>query len=135
MGRRGRSKVRRVSSRFFKKSRSRRKSGAVATTATLVGAGVYGAARGALSNLLAPLTSRLPFGGVEDEVALLMLSMAASKGNLPLIGKAKLVKDIGKAGVVIEAARIGDALGGGLLQGALGGRPANGMQSFQQTVF
>lgn len=72
-----------------------------------LGAGIYGAFRGRLSNALMPVTSKIPLGGISDEVGMFALLWAGKKfiGN-----KVPMVGDIARAGMLIEAARIGEAV-------------------------
>lgn len=111
----GGGKVRRIYMSAPKRHRSRsRGSGAKADLGALLGAGVYGALRNRISSAVAPLTSRIPFGGIADEIGMLGINWAARRF---IGGRVPLVKDMAKAGMLIEAASIGNALAGGALGG------------------
>jgi len=84
-----------------KKSYSKRKSG-FSPMKLLIGSMIYGAAREKISNMLVPVTSKIPLGDITDEATLGALSyFAAKKGK-------GVLKDIGTAGLTIEAARVGE---------------------------
>jgi len=73
----------------------------------------YGAVRGYVSNLLIPLTSKIPLGSVADEIGMGFLNyMLAKKGS-------GMVKKVALKGLTIENARLGEALATGGLN--LGG--------------
>jgi len=92
---------------------SRGRKGGILTGAVgkLLGAGVYGALRERISNALAPLTSKLPFGDYADEAGILIAAFAVNK----FIPKAKIITE---PAMVIEAARIGAGLASGIGTGA-----------------
>jgi len=86
-----------------KKGYSKRgSSSSVSPMKLLIGAMIYGAAREKVSNLLTPLTSKIPLGDVTDEAVLGLISYYTAKK-----GKGVL-KQIGQAGLSIEAARLGE---------------------------
>ncbi len=115
MARRKRSRGR---SRFSSSKRGsfrRRAKSAAIGSAPLIAAGLYGAARVDLANLVAPLSARIPLGGIADEVGMLLANMAAKK-FIPF----KTVKNMASAGMMIEAAAIGAALRAGGFGGLTG---------------
>ena len=75
---------------------------------------IYGAFREKLSSMLDPVTSKIPFGSISDEIAMggAMYFLTKQKG---MIGK------VARTGLIIENARIGEALASGSLGGFLGG--------------
>lgn len=88
-----------------RKRTTRRSSGNLKPMQVLIGGGIYGAARAKLSNLLAPVTNRVPLGTVADEATLFGLGYLAHKKM-----KDKTVKNIAMAAMAVEAARIGEAV-------------------------
>lgn len=118
---RRKAKVRRSFSFSAKRARRSGKSGNGAMWGGMLGAFVYGGVREYASDKLRGITGNflggIP-GDIGDEVVMLGVSYLAAKGNIPLIGKMKLVQDMGKAGVLIESARLGQALIGDRLMGA-----------------
>ena len=68
----------------------------------LIGSMIYGAAREKVSNLLTPVTQKIPLGEITDEAVLGVISYYAAKK-----GKG-VIKQIGTAGLAIEAARLGE---------------------------
>jgi len=120
---------------FFKKARRRfsaarvsrrssRRSDGGGLMLTAGGAAIYGAARQRISDLAAPITSRIPLGGIADEVALGVGGYyLAKKSSMPLL------KSIGRAAMTIEAARIGEAVATGSL-GLGGGSSSQGITPF-----
>jgi len=94
---------RRSPMRIFRRRRSGSSSGS--SKGLLLGAVAYGAFREKISNMLTPITARIPLGNITDEVAL---------GVLAYYGQKKLsnpmLKNVCKAALTIEAARIGEAL-------------------------
>ena len=93
------------------KSYSRkRKSGLGNQAASIMGAGIYGGFRAKISNVLSPMTSKIPLGNIADEVGLGIAALITKK----FLGrKIPLVKDIANAGLLIESARIGEAVATG----------------------
>jgi len=77
--------------------------------AVVLGGAVYGVGRQYVSNLISPLTSKIPLGNLADNLAMGLVSYyAAKKGT-------GMVKEIGRAGLYIEAALAGqDLMSGGL---------------------
>ena len=101
----------------------RRKSGLGNQAAAIMGAGIYGGVRAKLSNVVAPLTVKLPFGNIADEVGLGIVALVSKK----FLGrKIPLVKDIANAGLLIESARIGEAVATGQLGLGQSDSAANG---------
>ena len=74
----------------------------------LLGAGIYGAVREKVSNMLIPLTSKIPAGEYADEVGMLLANYILGK-YIPS------VKPVTRAGMLIEAAAIGRQLSSGLI--------------------
>lgn len=79
---------------------------------------IYGAFREKLSNMLTPVTSKVPFGDLADEFVMggAMYFLAKQKG---MVGR------VAKTGLIIENARIGEALISGSLGGVFGGSTNN----------
>lgn len=106
------------------KKHSGRKNGGMMSA--MFGAALYGAARQYLSDKLAPLTSKIPLGGISDEVGLIGLAWLGKKflGN-----RIPVVSSVAKAGMLIEAARIGEAVATGQLGnlGMLGSTSQQGL--------
>lgn len=66
---------------------------------------LYGAVRQKASNAIAPVTSKIPLGGVSDEVGMALLCWGISK----YAGKGMLGQ-VARKGLVIENARVGEAI-------------------------
>jgi hypothetical protein len=97
--------------RSFKKVR-RSSRGISGDVSKVVGGAAYGAAREYLSNLMRPLSDRIPVvGDYGDEVVLGALSWLLMKGKLPLLKQIPISREIGKAGLYIESARVGSTFG------------------------
>jgi hypothetical protein len=89
----------------------------------IVGGAAYGATREKLSNILSPITARIPLGNVADEVVLGTAAyFVAKKSNN------KMVKDYARAALTVEAARLGEAAVNGELN-ILGAARATTAQS------
>lgn len=74
---------------------------------------LYGAVRGYLSNLLAPLTSKIPLGGIADEVGAGVLDYFVAKNT------SGMIRDVALKGLTIENAMLGAGIvSGGLNTGA-----------------
>jgi len=86
---------------------------------SLATAAAYGAVRGKLSDMAAPLTAKIPGGAVSDEVALGILATVVEKNTTGI------VRQFAKNAKLMEAYRVGDYLGtqglGGLMP-QLGGQ-------------
>lgn len=65
-------------------------------------AGLYGASRGYLNTLLAPIMSKIPGGKYADNIVLGTVSYFLAKH-----GKMPMLKRIGKAGLIVESAMLG----------------------------
>jgi hypothetical protein len=64
----------------------------------------YGAGRNYLSNMLAPLTAKIPLGNYSDEAVFGILGyLAAKKGK-------GIIKDVGVAVLTVESASLGSQL-------------------------
>lgn len=125
------SKVRRVtrSSTFRKKSRSTKKLPLVGTNGAIqIPSMVYGAGRSYLSNLIAPYTSKLPFGAVADEVGMSLVAYFAAKNTKGF------VKDVAMKALTIENARVGEALADGSALTFMAKDKSTG-QPLQATIF
>jgi hypothetical protein len=81
------------------------KSKAMKPTAVLIGGGLYGAIRQTLDGWVKPITAKVPFGNIADEVVLLAGSYFVHKKM-----KNPQVKNVALAGMFLESARIGEAL-------------------------
>jgi len=108
--------VRRASTRRSAPFRRRRKSGGSSTSrqavmAASVGGFLYGAVREPLSNLVSPVTSRIPLAGnMADE---LFLGLGAAW--LAKRAKGKMAKRFLMGAVTLESARLGEQLAGPLV--------------------
>ena len=72
----------------------------------------YGAGRGYLSNMLTPLTSKIPLGNYADEAVFGILGyLAAKKGK-------GIIKDVGTAVLTVESASLGSQLMGSVNNGS-----------------
>lgn len=89
----------------------------------MLGAGVYGAGREYLSNLVAPVTEKVPLGTISDEVVMIG---ALSLGKKFLGRRVPMVNDVANAGILIESARIGATLASGGFSMAGGAASASG---------
>jgi hypothetical protein len=90
----------------MKRRSSKKKSFLGVNGAMLLGSVVYGAARQKVSNMLMPLTQKIPLGAVSDEVGMFGVAALTEK----FVGrKIPVVKDITKAAKYIELARVGEA--------------------------
>ena len=90
------------------KRRSSKKSSSILgiNTAKALSAMLYGGVRSKTSNMLAPYTSKIPLGNVNDEVGMLAITTLGKKF---LFKKAGTFRDALTAGQTIELARIGEA--------------------------
>lgn len=106
---------------FLKRRTHHKASGLSGTMGVVIGGVAYGAGRQYVSNLIAPLTSKIPLGQYADNVGMGLLSWALATGKIPLLNKIPMSRDIGKAGLAIEAAFAGQELmGGGLSKSSSG---------------
>ena len=84
---------------------------------------LYGAVREKISNVISPYTSKIPLGGISDEIGMALIDyLAAKKGS-------GMIRDIGLKGLVIENARVGDAIVSGV------GLSLNGTTKTEQYVY
>lgn len=97
---------RKVARRKARRTSSRRSSMLMKPLAVLVAGGAYGALREKVSNVIAPLTSKIPIAGnISDEIGMFGLSYLIHKNM-----KSKQAKMIALAGMLVESARIGDGV-------------------------
>lgn len=99
-----RAAAKRTSFRGFKARRSKGSSSGSSPFMMMLGGAAYGAGRAYASNLIAPLTAKVPFGNLADNVVLGGISYFAYKK-----GKG-LVKELGRSGLIIESALAGQDL-------------------------
>ena len=92
--------------RGFRRSKRHRSksSSSMKPTSILLAAGVYGAFREKLSNMLTPITSKIPLGNIADEAVLFGAGYLVAKKT------SGVLKEVGKAAMFIEAARLGEAV-------------------------
>ncbi len=104
---------RRRRSRIKVYTRRRRSAGLMKgkLTSIVLPAIIYGAVREKISNALTPITSKIPFGDIADEITLGAIGWFLSK-------RSGLIGSIGKTALVIESARIGEAMIDGSLFGS-----------------
>jgi hypothetical protein len=69
---------------------------------------VYGAGRQYVANLISPLTSQIPLGGIADEVGMGLVDWMVAKNF-----KSGFIHSVALKGLVIENAAIGAAIMGG----------------------
>lgn len=86
-----------------------RKSGSIlgVNTAMALGAIAYGAIRSKTSDMLAPVTAKIPLGNISDEATMLIVTTLGKKF---LVKKQGVLRDMLTAGQTIELARIGEAV-------------------------
>lgn len=107
-----------------KRRMSRRSKGG--TIAKFGGVFLYGATREAISNRLAPITQRIPLGGISDEVGMLT---ALWLGKKFVFKRAGILRDMATDGMKLEVARLGEAVVNGELGlGIFGSSSKNGVQ-------
>jgi len=96
---------RKRSFRGFARKAARR--GGVGNSAALfqLDAMLYGAVRQKASDMIAPVTSKIPLGGISDEIGMGLLCWGVSK----YAGKGMLGA-VARKGLVIENARVGEAI-------------------------
>lgn len=100
-------RLRRRAFTFFRRKR-RNPASSPSLMGTILGGMLYGGIRARVSNALTPITSKLPFGDLTDEVAMGVLSYALAKGKIPILNKWDLTKKIGVGGLIVESARVGE---------------------------
>lgn len=121
MARRFRRFGRRVKS-FGKKAYRRASSGRISPVKMLLPAFLYGGVRAKVSELAAPLTSKIPLGNFADEAAFGLVGyLAATKGR-------GMIKDAGMAILTVEAASVGNQVMGGMVSGS--GNSSGGVQFY-----
>ena len=98
--------------RYKKKRRSTKKTMSIfgINTTKALSAGLYGAVRARMSNILAPYTAKIPLGVVSDEVGMVVALQLLKKFA---IKKAGVLRDAATFGQAIEFARIGEAVATG----------------------
>jgi hypothetical protein len=84
----------------------RRKSSGVNPMKVIIPAAAYGAARGYLSNLATPITSKIPLGNYADEALFGVVGYYLAKKN-PM-----KLRNVGVAMLTVEAASMGSQLVG-----------------------
>ena len=101
--------TRKRSTRSFTNFKRRTKRAMSKPEAVIVPSMVYGGLREKASNLLSPISSKIPFGSIADEITMGFASyMLAKKGK-------GMLKKVGIAGLTIESARLGEAIADGSL--------------------
>lgn len=109
MARRRKTRTRRATSRNPFRARTRRAAVSNKVQAIQFDAMIYGGARGYLSNMLAPIVSKIPLGNVADEIAFGALNYFVAKNTKGFI------RNVALKGLVIENARLGEAVATGQL--------------------
>lgn len=87
---------------------------------------LYGAVRSKMSDLLAPLTSRIPLGVVADEVGVGIFDYFVTTNT------SGLISDVAKKGLTIENARLGEAIADGSLINSVTRKTET--NNFQRTI-
>lgn len=108
--------------RTAKRRSGRRSSGMLGgSTGTLLGAGLYGAARAKVAEFVSPVTSKIPIGGsLADNIGMLGTAWAAKK----FLGrKVPMITQVANAAMLVEAAQIGQEIASGQ---AFGGSNSSG---------
>lgn len=105
MARRKRTVRARSFSRFTSRRAKRNYSSGENLTQTMIASAVYGGMREKVSNMLTPITSRIPLGTVADEVVLGAIHYFGAKKV-----KNPMLKSLFKAGLIVESARLGEAV-------------------------
>lgn len=115
--------TRRGQTKVAKRKSTRRSSGQLKPMQVLIGGGIYGAARAKISNLLAPLTNKVPLGTIADEATLFGLAYFVNKKM-----KDKTVKSVAQAAMAVESARMGEAaIEGGIFGNSSSGAGLSGL--------
>lgn len=99
-----RASARRSSGFFTKKRRSSNGSSGAPLTGLIIGGMAYGATREKISNMLAPITAKLPMGNIADEVVLGVGAYFLAKNTNGVM------RDYARAALTVESARLGEAL-------------------------
>lgn len=94
---------------FTRRSRSRRgsSSGMGGDLGQALAGTAYGFGRSYLSDLVKPVTDKLPLGDYADNIVLGALGWALKRGKIPLLNKVKMTKDIGNAMMITEFVLLG----------------------------
>jgi hypothetical protein len=79
----------------------------------------YGALRAKMSDMLAPITSKIPLGSISDEIGMGFLNYFVAKKTTGII------RNIALKGLVIENARLGEAIISGGILGSVGTSNSN----------
>lgn len=113
---------RRAKKAFKSYRRSVGKSGSSANLMTVaLCAGVYGAARPKIEEVINPYTSKIPVvGNYADELVLGTAGYFLAKGKMPFL-KGKVAKSAGLAILTIESARVGSGLAQGMMPSSTSG--------------
>lgn len=125
MAKRRRAKTKTITRYVKSKPAKRRKSYSKENlTKMMIGSAIYGGVRQKASNMLAPITSKVPLGVISDELVLGTIHyFAAKKVRNPML------KSIFKAGLIVESARVGEAIADGSL-GSFGATSNGGQNVF-----
>lgn len=99
-------KARRTTRQFGKMARRAARRTGVGNSGSLfqLDAMLYGAARQYTSNLIAPVTSKIPIGSLADEVGMGVLDYLIAKHT------SGMISNVARKGLVIENARVGEAI-------------------------
>lgn len=120
MARRKRATRTRRASPFRAKARTRRKSTGGSVQAIQFDAMIYGGLRGYTSDLLKPLTSKIPLGSIADELVMGVANYFIAKNT------SGMIKNIALKGLTIENARLGEAIATGDLGNLLPSKSTGG---------
>ena len=116
MARRRRNAKTRTITRYIKK-KARKYSKSNKLQMLQMDALIYGATRGYVSNFLVPITSKIPLGGISDEVGMGILNYFIAKNT------SGMIKKIATKGLIIENAMLGAGIvSGGLNLSSIGGQ-------------
>ena len=108
--------------RITRRPTRRRKAPKFNTTKAIVGGATYGALREKISQLISPMTQKIPGGVYADNLAMGIVSyFAIKKGQKLPMGK--YVVEAGKAGLYAESVLAGVDLGQNLFSGAKATNP------------
>ena len=103
MARRRKAKTRTIT-RYVKRKAKRRRSGSSGVKMLQMDAIAYGAVRGMLSNLLVPITSKIPLGNMADEIGVGLFNYFVAKNS------SGMIRNIATKGLIIENAMLGSEL-------------------------
>jgi len=93
--------------------RSNKKYGGEGLMPTLLSGAIYGAARAPVASAVSSLSSKLPFTGYNDEVAMAVLSYGLMK-----FGPSGVIKNVGKVGLAVEVASLASQMSQGVVSSA-----------------